>query len=342
MVETKKAVLPSATLSLMSQKPLGIKCFTYRFLGFVSIQMLVSLVFVIPYLQKYDTAVSQGFMASSIEKHHRLKTVPSPRLILVGGSSVAFGIDSPNLQAQLPYQVINMGIHAGLGAEFMLNEVKSNVKSGDIVVISLEYETFDKFPPDPKQVIDSVEARKENIAFLPFSYVPALLDAGLIQIGSFLRRSGALIQFGELERLPYYTRAGFNQYGDTVAHYPLPDDTKKLAGEGRYYQFESERIQRTIQAMNQFYEFCRSQGAQVFFIYPPLMPRVLDMNQAEIAKIETALTQALQFPILGNPKELAYSDTDYFDTRYHLNQRGVRQRTEDLARHLSPYLGTRK
>ncbi|WNZ43980.1 hypothetical protein Q2T42_19290 [Leptolyngbya boryana CZ1] len=318
------------------------KSFTYRLLGFVSMQILVSLVFVIPYLQKYDNAVSQGFMASSIEKHHRLETVSSPRLILVGGSSVAFGINSPDLQARLPYQVINMGIHAGLGAEFMLNEVKSSVKSGDVIVISLEYETFDKFPPDPKQVIDSIEARKENIAFLPLSYVPTLLDEGLLQLGSFLRRSGALIQSGSLERLPYYTRAGFNQYGDTVAHYPLPDDTNKLAGEGRYYRFESERIQRTIRAMNQFYEFCRSQGAQVFFVYPPLMPRVLNMNQAEIAKIETELTHSLRFPILGKPEEFAYSDTDYFDTRYHLNQRGVQQRTEDLVRYLSPYLSTRK
>ena len=44
-----------------------------------------------------------------------------PRLILVGGSAAAFGVDSALLARELPaYQPVNFGLYAALGTRVML------------------------------------------------------------------------------------------------------------------------------------------------------------------------------------------------------------------------------
>jgi hypothetical protein len=335
----QKLAPPPTSHQQMPKRSLSLVQFVARLSAFLVVQAVISSCFFIPYLLKYEQAVNQSYPAATIDKHGLLDRQAQPRLILIGGSSVAFGINSPYLKEKLGYQPVNMGIQAGLGGEFMLNEVKPSLRSGDVVVISLEYETFIGFPPDAKSVFDNLEAQKQNAQFLPLSYISVLLDQGLIQLGSFFRRSTILLTTGKLERLPYYDRAGFNEFGDMVAHYSLPNDTKKLAGEARYYRFKPDQIQRMIHALNDFHQYCQSKGVQVFYIAPPLMPTLLTMNQAEIAKLETALAQSLTFPILARSTEVASEDQNYFDTRYHLNKTGMQQRTEFLAAKLLPFLG---
>ena len=48
-------------------------------------------------------------------------------------------MDSKLVESELKMPVVNLGLHAGLGLEFILNEISSQMKSGDEVVISLEY-----------------------------------------------------------------------------------------------------------------------------------------------------------------------------------------------------------
>ncbi len=80
--------------------------------------------------------------ATVLDKERLLKEAPSPRLVLVGGSGLAFGIDSPTLEQELggEYSVVNMGLHAGLGLDFMLNEALDGLREGDVVVLSPEYD----------------------------------------------------------------------------------------------------------------------------------------------------------------------------------------------------------
>src|SRR6266436_7071833 len=65
-----------------------------------------------------------GYLAASIDKHHLLVQQPSPRIVFVGGSNLAFGLDSSEIERSLSYHPINMGLHIGLGLAFMLAEVK--------------------------------------------------------------------------------------------------------------------------------------------------------------------------------------------------------------------------
>ena len=60
------------------------------------------------------------------------------------GSNIAYGLDSSVIQRELGGHVVNMGVNGYLGVRFMLEEVKDAIKAPDVVVISLEYDSFYK------------------------------------------------------------------------------------------------------------------------------------------------------------------------------------------------------
>ena len=62
-----------------------------------------------------------------------------PRLIVVGGSAAAFGVDSALLAQELPdYQPVNFGLYAALGTRVMLDLSVDQLQAGDIVIVMPE------------------------------------------------------------------------------------------------------------------------------------------------------------------------------------------------------------
>ena len=314
--------------------------FIYKLLKFTAVQGVLLALFLTPYFLNYKLAVEDGFMAETIDKHRLLKQQPSPRLIFVGGSAFAFGNNSGYIAQQLggQYHPINMGLHAGLGMQYMLNEVKGDLRPGDVVVISMEYENFIDFPPGPKDVADVLEARWQNTQYLPLNYIPALLDKGLIFGGGILRRSLQTLK-GNIDRKSYYQHGSFNEFGDAVAHYSLATSlTTKVLDDKKSFEFKPQAVQQAIQIMNDFNASAKAKGAKVFFAYPPLVDRLLVKSRPEVQKVETALTSSLAFPIIDRPEDVGYPVNYYFDTRYHLNKIGTDARSQHLAEKLAQEL----
>src|SRR5918911_1472998 len=83
----------------------------------------------------------QHLYQASLLKAELLANVPSPRIIIFGGSNIAFGIDSELMEQKLGMPVINDGLHVALGVA-PLEEVKKYIRPGDIIIISLEYYNF--------------------------------------------------------------------------------------------------------------------------------------------------------------------------------------------------------
>ena len=78
------------------------------------------------------------FLGEFDNKVERLQNTDGPKVILVGGSSVAFGVDAELLEQTLGMPVINFGLYATLGTKTMLDYSKSGIDEGDIIVIAPE------------------------------------------------------------------------------------------------------------------------------------------------------------------------------------------------------------
>ena len=102
------------------------------FVGIVSIAVLLPPQF------------SETFVGALNEKYDYLHSVEGEKIVVVGGSSVAFGLDSERLSRYTGMPVVNFGLYAALGTKLMLDLSDSAIGEGDIVILApeLDPETF--------------------------------------------------------------------------------------------------------------------------------------------------------------------------------------------------------
>src|SRR3989344_2918469 len=79
------------------------------------------------------------YFAEHIDKRKLIVSTPSPRIILLGGSNLAYSIDSELIEKKTGYNVVNFGIGGGMGMRMMISDLKQYLKNNDIVVLSPEY-----------------------------------------------------------------------------------------------------------------------------------------------------------------------------------------------------------
>src|SRR5438270_3278585 len=72
---------------------LKMKGFLLKICSFLLLQAVIFAFFWNPSFPHED-----NYLAATIDKHHRLNTTRAPRIILVGGSNLAFGIKSEPLE----------------------------------------------------------------------------------------------------------------------------------------------------------------------------------------------------------------------------------------------------
>ena len=180
-------------------------------LGGTIIALLLSIVVFVPiqpndYLQAYNL------------KCKLLEETESPRVIFVGGSNLAFGLDSQRIKDSLDINVVNYGLHAGIGLKFMLDDVATYVQEGDILVIAPEYGHFYTIQYGESAAIAPIQAIAgwKKLHLLNFTQLKNVV-LGLPRIIEYI--------FPKNYNERSYVLSGFNEYGDEVKHWNLESIT---------------------------------------------------------------------------------------------------------------------
>lgn len=66
-----------------------------------------------------------NYQASLIDKVERLESIQEPKIVLIGDSNLAFGIDSERIEEAFGMPVVNMGLHGGWEVRSMKKWQKS-------------------------------------------------------------------------------------------------------------------------------------------------------------------------------------------------------------------------
>jgi len=310
------------------------KTFYAQIALFFSIQATLAVLL----LATYDLPRETNYLASTIDKHRWLHQTPSPRIILVGGSNLPFGIQSELLEAAAHRPVVNMGITAMLGVKYLLDEVRGEIRKGDLVILSLEYD-FIHGGYGPVQLQQVMEYRPANLLYLDAATAyDCFLHRSLPYAGQILRRSVREWLHAPLKPTTdesIYSRFGYNRQGDMTNHY----------GKASVLSLADEKVWRrkwpaTVLAQKSrgylvdFADYCHRQGAVVVFTCPPHHRTLVEAKSNQLAQIMSGLKSIPFLTVLDTPEDQAYPGADFFDTHYHLMDKVARQRTEQLIARL--------
>ncbi len=192
--------------------------FLSRLAAFLSLQLLVAAVVI----WQGSPQDSNHYLSALQDKIQRLEQCPGNRLLVVGGSNVAFGIHSQRLQESTGLETVNLGLHVSLGLDFALQCAERHCRGGDIVVLSPEYELLvsDLQQGDPITINQLLAQWPEAADYTDqqrdFSWKRFLDHDALWQTHEWVSRAYARITRREKEGR-IYERSSFNECGDVVA-----------------------------------------------------------------------------------------------------------------------------
>lgn len=312
-------------------KPLSMKA---GFLIFIILLCLIPAIllfcgFVLP-AQYGDT-----FLGEMKYKVERLTSTEGKRIVLVGGSSVPFAINSELLATYFPdYEIVNFGMYADMGTVVMLDWAKAEVHEGDIFLLMPEQDTqtlSDYFSGE--DVWQCADGAFELLSYLSASRFEKLA-------ASFPGFSGRKLYYtvmGAPELQGIYARSSFNEYGDIA----YPDRIYNIMSGGynpnqRISFSESILTEEFIEEVNEFSTYLTSMGATLYYHFSPMNKLALaeETSKAQIDAYYNYLTQQINFPVLGNPHTSMLDSGWFYDTNFHLNASGSIVFTKSLIEDL--------
>ncbi len=284
----------------------------------------------------YDTRASDdNYLAAVLEKDRLIRTTPSPKIILVGGSNLAFGIDSRMMEDSLHVNVVNMGLYAKLGLRYMLAQVKPYIRRGDVVIIVPEYDQFYGNFSEGDNTLNTalLYAPPDRIPDFIKSY--SVVDVALRPRVENARRSflegtadllGVKNKYFPPDTNPVYNRHSFNKYGDVVSHL----GKKSMNPDSIFVKAlppPKDFNRKTISELNDIADAAHERGAHAYFLFPSYIDRSYVINVDAIAWLRQKLSREMRMPILGTAQDFVFPKNWFFDTRFHLNQLGRGPRT---------------
>ncbi|MBV6396598.1 MAG: hypothetical protein HFACDABA_02198 [Anaerolineales bacterium] len=277
-----------------------------------------------------------NYFQASLLKTQLLKDTPSPRLIVVGGSNVAFGIDSELLEAALDMPVINAGLHGGMG-EISYREVRASLRPGDIVLLMPEYYMFgDEQAVEGNDSILAqwIEYDLSRMRFISFARIPTLALT-MAQV-KMTRAAAFAYEAGDLGRGIYLSK-NFDSRGDFVGHLQIepPDMTAPFD----IYLKSNILSNVGFDFFEQFNLDALEKGATVYFEFPASRDANCRLTGIEkITRLYWSIQERTTIPVLTPLNQICLPDAYFFDTPYHLNAAGRQTMTERIIQDMLPVL----
>lgn len=291
------------------------------------------------------------YAEATLLKHGRLASLPGPRIILVGGSNLAFGIDSTIIERNTGCPVVNMGMNGYLGVQYLLAEVRPFLHRNDIVVIALEYDNYHKaIGGTPSDQLMIVKANPAAFAYLDddqrmavLSTIPYVAQQKVLRLmrdglgNAWLRlfnpNGGKGPNIAEIESV-----AGFTEHGDLISHLQVVWSGHREDG---IDMTSTPRDPRVIPLLQQFTSDVRAEGVNVLISYTPVIDYFYRRHRRSIDGLYEQLKRAPPLIVPSSPAAFVYDEHLFFDTVYHLNAGGRVLRSERLAQDIVRQFDTR-
>lgn len=305
-----------------------------------------ALLFVLPvslllYALSLPSFYGGSYYAELSDMYERLYETEGKKLVIIGGSNVAFGVDTQLLESILTqhgfeYTVCPFGLYAAVGTSVMLELSEDALSDGDIVILAFEPTTetmssyfgataFWKCCEDSEDML--LHLNRSQTSAMAGNYIPYLQERyAILKSGDFPQPEGV------------YTKASFNEACNMT--YDREGNAMALGFDtGAPVDLAAVTIEEAFaQQVNQFYLDARQKGAAVYFSFSPVNHSALVEDSAVQSYFELC-SETFLCPIISDPNRYIMDAGWFYDNNFHLNSAGAIVRTRNLAEDILAQLG---
>ncbi len=276
-----------------------------------------------------------NYVESMWDKYNRLCSINEPKIVLIGDSNLAFGINSEYLEQILNEPVVNMGLHGGLGNDVQTRLAMANVNPGDIYVICYTDYGQEDVVSQKDLTLIMLSRHKEMWQELSLEQkwrlISGMPDYMFNSISYYISgRGNEPIEECHAD----YSYKGFNKYGDNEIRIPENDFFDFTNVESRCGIISD----KTITDIRKWKQYCDDRGASLVIAgYPIVKTKIMDSEEmfSEYGEDISKKTDCLIISDFGD----YIMDQDYFyDSVFHLTLEGAQHRSEILADDLMVYM----
>lgn len=261
-------------------------------------------------------------------KFERLMTAESPKLVIVAGSSSAYGIDSARLENAIgnQYNVVNYGTNQGTPACFYIEFVSHFISDGDILLHA----------PEPHKYqwgyneINTTTWQIFEAAYNAFSYVD--IRNYIKVFSSFASFNKTRVKMTE-RKYEDYTSETVNQYGDYIKY--KKNQSASYGSDSVSNRLNTDYFtESNIAALNRSYDMITAAGGKVYISFSPINQNSLSSaskNKSNQAKYMDKVKNNYHGTVISTVGDYIMAGQYFYNSVLHLSTEGSHIRTDKLA-----------
>lgn len=284
-----------------------------------------------------------SYSAALLRKYDYLVSLKNKKkIIVIGGSGVAFGLDGDLIKRETGYEVVNFGLHAGMGQRIMLELSKAGIGKEDIVILAFELDYLEKSDDYLDRIgadlvlqgIDNrvslyknfyLESYKQVFNYLPIHYEKYVKNFKIEEVGSAVERIGMynLVIFDERGYMTYPRNEFLRIFSDTQIHLNF---SKEISLHKNF-----------LKTIKNYKKFVEKRGANLYFAMAPVVDLSIENERTKEILMSAPMKVEEQTEIIfisKNPLEYLFPQELMFDTTYHCNTKGAEHRSSLLIKDL--------
>ena len=276
-----------------------------------------------------------NYQASLIDKNERLCSIDEAKIVLVGNSNWAFGVDSQKLEEAMGMPVVNMGMHGGIGNPFNEQAAVQNIYEGDIVIISYSNFADGDIIKNPELAWITIENHPALWKYIRLKDWPSMIKGYPTYLKDCLDLWSQGI--GNMDSGTEYSRLQFNEYGDNIYDRPALVISDEELAEAHIPEIGDETIDR----LNKLNQTLQEKGATLLVTPYPTPVISYTPPVEEYVAFSDQIEERLDFPLIGRYEDYRMDKNLFYNTYLHLNNEGKQLRTQMLIDDLQEYLSSK-
>ncbi len=279
---------------------------------------------------------SETYYGALSDLYSRLKETQGKKIVVLGNSNVAFGVDSALAErllreGGLDYSVCNFGLYGSLGTKMMCELAYEEIGAGDVVIFTPELfaqslstyfsaeEAWYALDGDASMFGAFPKSTREKLAAGYIGYVAkkfALYESGEPASGSGVYARSSFDGHGDLKN---YARRNNIMPGGVDENNPILFDRALFSAE-------------FVDFINAYAESLEEKGAAMYYSFAPMNAGAIPFGERGKAEaFYDSVAEKLQFPIISNIEDYILESEWFYDSNYHLNESGMQVRTVQLV-----------